>query len=63
MVITVEWECSDSWHWQPIICNLNTCDLKEIPIVEHRDDNDDKICDVCGYPQMTDTGLPTDSNI
>ena len=49
-------------HWQPITCNLNTCNLEETPISDHTDDNDDNICDVCGYTQTSDTNLQTDSS-
>ena len=61
--ITGDWEHNEYGHWQPIICNLNTCDLEAVPLLEHVDDNDDNICDVCGYIQTSDTEFQTDSSI
>lgn len=60
--ITGEWEYSGSGHWQSITCNLNTCNLEETPMLDHVDDNNDNICDVCGYTKMLSAEQPTDSN-
>lgn len=43
-----DWEHDENGHWQPIICNLNSCNLEETPIYDHVDKNYDGICDVCG---------------
>lgn len=47
--ITGDWKYNEYGHWQPIICNLNTCHIEEAPLLEHVDDNDDNICDTCSY--------------
>lgn len=60
--ITGDWKYNEYGHWQPITCNFNTCNLEETPISDHTDDNDDNICDVCGYTQTSDTNLQTDSS-
>lgn len=44
-----EWECNESGHWQPITCNLNSCNLEETPIYDHIDDDEDGYCDICNY--------------
>ena len=39
--ITGDWKYNEYGHWQPIICNLNTCHIEETPLLEHVDDNND----------------------
>lgn len=45
-----EWEYDENGHWQPITCNLNSCNLEETPVYDHIDDDEDGYCDICNYP-------------
>ena len=42
------WEYNENQHWKPINCVFNICEIN-IVSYEHVDENNDGVCDVCGY--------------
>lgn len=43
-----EWEYNEEQHWQNVTCTWNKCDFN-IASEDHVDENNDGVCDVCGY--------------
>lgn len=42
------WEYNETQHWQDVICTWNKCDIN-IVSEDHIDEDENDICDVCGY--------------
>lgn len=43
-----EWEHNETQHWQGVTCTWNKCDFN-ISSEDHIDEDENDICDVCGY--------------
>ena len=51
--IVGEWKYTQENHWRPITCEWNVCDFNIAPEA-HVDEDENGVCDVCGYTQTTD---------
>ena len=49
-----QWEFNDSQHWQSVTCTFHTCNIN-IVSYDHIDEDDDGLCDVCGYRPLVIT--------